>query len=248
MNWVTIVLFIIIGIGLLEGIYRGFLHSAVNLGAFFLSLLTSYLLYPVVSTAVKASKSIFGFLLYYTEGAEKIVSFEDTHLLINTLSPEKLNSIITTSALSPPFPTLIEQNVTTKAFAAEGLTTIGEYYNMTIVCAVLNILSFLLVFVAARIVYTFILGIVNYTVKFPELKQYDRITGALFGVSRGVLACFLVVTIVPVVLLVIPVDQISEYFTSSAVGMFFYQNNFLLHLISGTGVMFHVEHCAVCFT
>lgn len=234
MNWVSVILIIVIGIGLLEGIYRGFLHSAINLGAFFLSLLTSYFLYPVVSAAVKASKSIFEFLKYYTEGAEKIVSFKDSHLPIDSLSPERLNSIITASKMSEPFPTLIKQNVTGQAFAADGLTTIGEYYNMTIVCAVLNILSFLAVFLLARIVYTFVLGIINYTVQFPELKQYDRATGALFGVSRGVLACFLIVTIVPVIFLVIPVDQISEYFTNSDVGMFFYQNNFFLHMISGT--------------
>ena len=234
MNWVSVFLIILIGIGLLEGVYRGFLHSAINLGAFFLSLLSSYLIYPVVSTAVKTSKAVFGFLLYYTEGSEKVVSFEDTHLMIDSLSPEKLNSIISSSALTQPFPTLIEQNVTSNAFAADGLTTIGEYYNMTIVCAVLNILSFLAVFALARIVYTFILGIVNYTVKFPELKQYDRITGAFFGASRGVLACFVIITAVPIIFLVVPVEQITDYFNNSALGTFFYQNNFFLHLINGT--------------
>lgn len=233
MNWVTLFLTVLICVTILEGIYRGFLHSVINLGVFFLSLFTSFLLYPVVSTAVKTNDRIFSFLLYYTEGAEKIAEFKDTGLLIDSLSPEKLQSIITASSLNEPFSTLIEQNVSTSAFSAEGLTTIGEYYNMTIVCAVLNILSFLVLFVIAYIVFTFVLGIVNYTIKFPELKQYDRSSGALFGLLRGILICFLIVTIVPVVFLLVPVDQISDYFNTSSLGMFFYQNNFFLHLING---------------
>jgi len=234
MNWIGAFFILLIGIGLLEGLYRGFLHSAINLGAFFLSLFTSYFLYPVVSTAVKANDTIFKFLVYYTEGSEKILNFKDTQLLVDTMSPEKLKSIVSASALYEPYPTLIEQNVAAKAFAAEGYTTIGEYYNMTIVCTVLNILSFLAVFILARIVYTFVLGMVGYTVKFPELKQYDRSVGALFGAARGVLACFIVVTAVPVILLILPVEQVSEYFFDSAIGSFFFDNNFFLHLIRGT--------------
>lgn len=233
MNWVTLFLAVLICVTILEGIYRGFLHSVINLGIFFLSLFTSFLLYPVVSTAVKANDRIFNFLLYYTEGAEKIAEFKDSSLLIDSISPEQLQNIITASSLNEPFSTLIEQNISTSAFSAEGLMMIGEYYNMTIVCAVLNILSFLVLFVIAYIVFTFVLGIVNYTVKFPELKQYDRSSGALFGFLRGVLICFLIVTIVPVIFLLVPVGQISDYFNTSSLGMFFYQNNFFLHLISG---------------
>jgi len=149
------------------------------------------------------------------------------------MSADKLHSIISTSSLTEPFTTLIRQNVEAKAFAASNLTTIGQYFNMTLVCAVLNILSFLAVFILARIIFSFVLGSVNYTVQFPELKRYDRTIGALFGASRGMLVCFLIVTIVPVIFLVIPVDQITQYFQNSSIGMFFYQNNFFLHLIRG---------------
>lgn len=234
MNWVGVFLIIVIGFTIFEGIYRGFLHSIINLGAFFLSVFTSFLLYPVVATAVKANDTIFNFLLYYTEGAEKIATFSDSNLLIANMAPEKLSVIISASNLSEPFSTLIAQNVSTSAFSSQGLTTIGEYYNMTIVCVVLNILSFLAMFLVAYIIYTFVLGLVNYTIKFPELKQYDRFSGAAFGAMRGFLLCFLIVTVVPVIFLLLPVGQISDYFANSTLGMFFLENNFFLHLISGT--------------
>lgn len=234
MNWVGVFLIVVICFTILEGVYRGFLHSIINLGAFFLSVFSSFLLYPVVASAVKANETIYNFLVYYTEGAEKIAVFSDSNLLIKGMAPDKLTGIITDSGISEPFATLIEQNVAVSAFSDIGKTTIGEYFNMTIVFAVLNILSFLAVFLIAYIVFTFVLGLVNYTVKFPELKQYDRSSGAAFGAMRGVMLCFLIITVVPVIFLLLPVNQLSDYFADSALGMFFLQNNFFLHLISGT--------------
>ena len=236
MNLVSLFFIAVIIIAGLEGIYKGFLHSSLSLGTFFLSILTSYIFYPVVSAAVKANSTLFNFFYYYTEGAEKIANFEDANLLISNLSSDKLNSVISTSSLTEPFTTLIRQNVQNSAFASSNLKTLetlGYYYNMTIVCAVINILSFLVVFLIARIIFAFVLGAGNYTVQFPELKRNDRAIGAFFGVSRGVMFCFIVVTIMPIIFLVVPINQITQYFQSSSLGMFFYQNNFLLHLIRG---------------
>ncbi len=234
MNLVTVVLILLILITALEGIHRGFLRSAFNLGAFFLSVITSYLFYPVVSSAVKANESLFGYLTYYAEGAEKIASFENSQLLVSQLSPAQLNDIISTSDLSEPFSSLIRQNVEAKAFASSGLTTtIGDYYNMTIVSAVVNILAFLAVFLIARLIFAFVLGAIDYTVEFPELRQYDRTTGALFGVLRGVMFCFLIMTVVPVVFLIMPVEKITDYYNASALARFFSDNNFFLHFIRG---------------
>lgn len=233
MNWVNLVLILIILIMVLEGIHRGFLRSAMNLGAFFLSIITSYLFYPVVSAAVKANESLFSYLTYYTEGAEKITAFESSQLLVNNLSTAQLNDIIANSDISEPFTSLIRQNVEAKAFASSGLSTIGEYYNMTIVSAALNIISFIAVFLIARVIFAFVLGAIDYTVEFPELRQYDRTAGALFGALRGFLFCFLLMLAVPIIFLVLPVDQISDYFQSSNMAVFFSDNNFLLHLIRG---------------
>lgn len=233
MNLVTMVLVLLIIIMALEGIQRGFLRSALNLGAFFLSVITSYVFYPVVSSSVRANAFLYDFLTYYTEGAEKIASFENTRLLVDNLSTSQLNNILSTSSLTEPFTSLIRQNVEAKAFASSGVTTIGDYYNMTIVSAVINILAFLAVFLIARLIFAFVLGAIDYTVEFPELRQYDRTSGALFGVMRGFLFCFLIMTAIPVAFLVMPVDKITDYFNSSDLALFFSGNNFFMHFIRG---------------
>ena len=126
MNFVSVAYIVIIIVVTLEGVHRGFLRSALNLGAFFLSVISSYLFYPVMSLAVKNNESMFNYLFYYTEGAEKIANFENTRLLVDGLSQSKLNEVLSTSKMSEPFVTLIRQNVEAKAFANEGLATLGE--------------------------------------------------------------------------------------------------------------------------
>ncbi len=233
MNLVSLAYIAVILVLVLEGVHRGFLRSALNLGAFFVSVITSFLFYPVMSSSVKNNPSMFDYLFYYTEGAEKIAHFEDTRLLVDGLSKTKLDEVLFASNMPEPFTSLVRQNVHTQAFAAEGSTTLGEYFNMTLVSAVLNIFSFLAVFLIARVIFAFVLGAVDYTIQFPELRQYNRTMGALFGFARGLLFCFLIATIVPAVFLIFPVDKIIEFYHSSDIGLFFINNNIFLHLILG---------------
>lgn len=228
---VNIAFILIIVVMVLEGIHRGFLRSALGLGAFFLSLVTSFLFYPVMSSAIKDNQTMFDYLYHYTEGAEKIANFQDTLLRVDQVSAAHLNEVLSSSNLSEPFVTLVRQNVESQSFAADGLYTLGEYFNMTLVSSMINLMSFIIVFLIARIIYAFVLGAVDYTVKFPELRQYDRTMGALFGSVRGVLFCFLVASVIPVLLLMLPVDKILEYYHESSLAVFFTENNFFWPLI-----------------
>jgi len=227
-NLFFILIFVII---ILDGIHRGFLHSTLSLGAFFVSLITSYLFYPVMSAAIKSNQSIYDYFIYYTEGAEKIASFENTRLLVDTISQKQLNDVLSTSNLSEPFLTLIRQNVESKAFSALGASTLGEYYNLTLVSAVLNFISFIIIFVLARIIFSFVLGAIDYTIRLPELRQYNRTMGALFGSIRGLMFCFLIASVIPVIILVFPVSLITDYYKSSDMAIFFSENNFFWHFI-----------------
>ncbi len=231
MNLINIFFLLIIAVIILEGVHRGFLHSALSLGAFFISLITSYLFYPVMSAAIKNNHTMYDYFVYYTEGAEKIASFENTRLLVDRISENQLNEVLSTSNLSEPFLTLIRQNVESKAFAAQGATTLGEYFNLTLVSAVINLISFIIIFLLARVIFSFVLGAVNYTVQLPELRQYNRSMGALFGSIRGFLFCFLIASVIPVIILVLPVQQITEYYKGSDIAVFLSENNFFWHFI-----------------
>ena len=82
----------------------------------------------------------------------------------------------------------ILENIASEAFAAEGVTTLGDYFNQTIVCVFINILVFLLVFAVVRIILAFIMGGVDYAWKLPQLRAGDGVLGGGLGLVRGILA------------------------------------------------------------
>lgn len=231
MNLINLFFILIVVIVILEGFHRGFLHSALSLGSTFIALVTSYLFYPLMSASIKSNKTIYDYFIYYTEGAEKIASFENTKLLVEKISASQLNEVLSTSNMPQPFLAFIRQNVENKAFASHGATTLGEYFNLTLVSVVINLVAFLFVFLLVKLILSFILGATNYTFQFPALEQYNRSTGAVFGLIRAFLFCFLIATIIPVILLMMPVQQIAELYSGSNLAKFFSETNFFWHFI-----------------
>ena len=220
---------------LLTGLYKGFLYNAFSIGAYIISWVFGLLLMPVAANYVKADQSLMNMMLYYTEGAEAIKDVELSRMNIASISSEKLNEIILSSDPKVPYPMgeRIKENIAKEIFAKDGITTLGDYFNQTIVCVAINILSFLVIFIVLRLLLAFIINGVDYAVTFPVLRHSDALIAVNCGLIRGVLALFLVFMLVPLILTVLPFDFIRDLIGDSLFGPFFYNSNFLLSLIPG---------------
>lgn len=233
MNLLDIVFFAALAAFILAGWYRGFLFTVISIGAYVVSGGLALLFMPLLAAAVRNTDSLYNMMLYYTEGAEKIANVELSRMQIASLSSEELNSIIAKSELPFPLDNLIKSNIATEAFSDMGISTLGDYFNQTIVCAIINILCFLVLFIGIRIILSFILNGIDYAAVLPQLRHSDGLIGAGFGLVRGMLALFLLMMAVPLVLTVLPFDFIRDTVESSFFGPFFYHLNFLLHLMPG---------------
>ena len=234
MNLLDIVFLAVLIAFLLAGWYRGFLFTVISIGAYALSGGLALLFMPLLARAVHNTDSLYNMMLYYTEGAEKISNVELSHTQISAISSEELNRIIAESDLPFPLDKLIKSNIATEAFADMGISTLGDYFNQTIVCAIINILCLLVLFIAIRILLALILNGIDYAAVLPQLRHSDGLIGAGFGLVRGMLALFLVMTVVPIILTILPFDFIRDLVSESFFGPFFYRLNFLLHLVPGT--------------
>ena len=167
MNLIDLFVIVVVAIAVLQGIYRGFINSASRIGAFFLSWLSAFIFSPVISRLIESKEELFASLITYVEGAEKLGHVENAKLLVDNFSFAYLNAIITNANFPQPFPALIKENVLNKAFAEKGLVTLGEYTNQTVVCTIVNILCFMIVFAIATIVFSFVINALDKTIKFP---------------------------------------------------------------------------------
>lgn len=228
-------LIIVIVVSVLLGAYRGFVVSALKTASFFVSWILAYLLHPLLSWAM-SGQGMMQTLINYTEGAAKLPY--DTPLAIITtpitqVDAATLNDLVNNSSLVSPFGNLVKSNIASQAFASQGLTTVGDYFNYTVAYATLNIITFLILFFVFRIICGVIINATDATHKFPVLRHNDVLAGSLTGLLRGVFACYIVMALAPVALSILNVPVVTDYVLSAPLAGFFYKSNFILLLMRG---------------
>lgn len=235
MNFIDIAILLVLGITILGGLYRGFVSTVYNVGATIVSLIVGRICIPLVSSMVKGSADLFNMMLYYTEGSEyvAITDVELTRASISSISSEQLHTVLQNADMPIPMDRCVIKNIASEAFRNSGVTTLGDYFNQTIVCVVINILAMLLVFAIVRLLLGFVVRGMEYgRGGFPVLTRGDGAIGAGLGLIHGVLLLFAIFLLVPVMLTVLP--KLYEFLSESFFGEFFYQANFLLSIIPAT--------------
>ena len=234
MNWLDGIVLAFIIIYVLNGIYRGFLPSMLNLGGFFLSWIIAFFTYPLLSASLTKSP-FFSSLSYYIEGAEKIGDVELARTAIDQISPEQLNNIMQSQSakVPPPFDTAIVSNINNQAFADSGITTLGDYFNTTMYNVIINIFALLIIFVILRVIFTLVTNAVSYSWKMPQLRHFDHVLGGAIGLLRGFFSMYMVFTIIPVALTLLPISLVTDTVNSSAMCDIFYNGSIVLKFISG---------------
>ena len=215
MNIIDAVSICILVLFVLFGIYKGFISTLLNIGAYFVSVVLGFLLKPLGASAIKHSDRIFNMMLYYTEGSEFIANPEYVRMDISSLSTAEINDIIASSNLPFPMGREIAKNIAREAFADQGIVTLGDYFNQTIVGVFINILMFLVCFLIIRTILSLVINGADYADPFPMLKSHDGIFGGALGLLRGMLALLLVFMLVPIVLTMLgQFDLITNMWTT----------------------------------
>ncbi|MBQ3201028.1 MAG: hypothetical protein IJB22_03815 [Clostridia bacterium] len=235
LNLLDYAILLVFALFLFGGVYKGFLSTLFSIGAFIVSWLVSILCVPLGARAVKSSEALFNMMLYYTEGSEYIADAELSRMPISALSTAEINEIVSAADVPYPMGKRILENIAEEAFAAEGVATIGDYFNQTIVCVFINILVFLVVFAIIRLVLGFILSGVDYAWKLPQLRAGDGILGGGLGLVHGILALFLFFMLLPIglVFLAGKLQFVTDMINGSFFAHFFYRSNFLLGMMPG---------------
>lgn len=232
MSIIDVIILLIFAIFILGGIHRGFLNAIYGcfstIGSFVLSLIFG----PVLAGSFKGHSELYNTLLYYTEGAEYVskTSVEYTRLPVSLLPADELKAIIDNADLPIPMGRCVMRNIATEAFSKQNVTTLGDYFNLTIVSVVLNIAGVLVLFIIFRLLFGIIIQGLDYGKNgYKSLAKYDSLIGAGVGFIEAILIVFAVFLIVPILITVLP--KLYDFVHASFFGDFFYRANLILHLI-----------------
>ena len=234
MNIVDLLILGVIGVGVLFGLYKGFVNSVFGLLGVFLALLIAYTAYPQLARSLQDNESLIRNLIHYSDAASRIQDLELSQTPVAGISGQALGEIMNRANLPQPFDDFVRANITDQVFAPLGSVNVSDYLNQTLVAVTLNILCFLVCFGLAYAAVMLLVHLLGYVFRMPVLKHFDLLLGGLFGGVRGVLLVFVIFAIVPVLLTVSPIEQVSIAIDESRLASTFYQTNLIQSIMQGT--------------
>lgn len=234
MNYLNLFLIFLICVYVLEGWYRGFLVSVGNTVGMAGSWIVGFLFCPALSRTISQG-SFYRFIYIFTEASSHLTDQVEGHLIVSQLSQQQISDIVNQSALPAPFGKLVLENMRNVVYGTEH-TTVADYFNYTVTDAVVNILSFLMLYLICRVIVGLILNTANYASPLPVLRHCDGLCGAAVGAVRGCLGMYALCMIVPIILISAPtnVTLFSDVIYGSSVATTFYETDFLLNFVPGT--------------
>jgi uncharacterized membrane protein required for colicin V production len=231
MNIVDIVIFLIMSVSIIFGMYNGLVLSALHTVSFFLSWLLSLILYPALTnTLMERFPKLLNAVTLYTEGSAQIPTVEERMTEISSVTLEKLTIILEKIQLPNPFTRILLNDF---SLNTEGVRTLGEYFDSTMAITVINIFSFLILFMLIKIIFVVIISIGKTVVDLPVLKKYDSLAGGGLSIIRGVFMVYLVFALIPIVIVLAPVDLIKEFLDGSKFADFFLNSNIFSNFVKG---------------
>lgn len=231
MNILDLAIIIILALYVLGGIYKGLVWNLSVLGSYVAAWLLAAIFMSSVASGFVANEKLFNSMLSYTEGSEYIYDVEYSKLPLSEISNSMLDDIIERAALPFPMGDRVRENIEKEAFSDSGVVTLGDYFNESIVMIVINIISFLIVYAIVRVICAVGINWADYAFVFPKLRRYDMLVSSGVGLIRGVFALFSIFMLIPILLTVLPFDQVRELLDGSFLASFFHRLNFLLRLI-----------------
>ena len=230
MNIIDIIVLGLLALFLMNGIYRGFLPSVMNLAGTFISWIIAFLGYPLVSRKFIGMK-LFDSMHFYIEGAEKVGNVELARQPITAFTEVELENLVGNAKLASPYNVSVLENLKNHAFEAEGLTTVGEYFDATIYYTIVNILAFAVLFICVYVILMVITNAAGFSFDLPELRHFDRPLGGAIAVVRGFFFMYVLFLIIPIALILLP-ELITKFINSSFMSSIFYDGSIILRFIS----------------
>ena len=235
MNTVDLVILGIIAVSILFGLYRGFIASVASMGGCLISLGLSYWLSPKVADFIRNNTSLSNMLSSYADAATRLKDSTLSALNVSGLTPENISAILDRANLPEPLNNLLRSNLEQQVYSGVGdiAQNVGSYVTQTIVSALMNVICFVATFVVLLILFHVIVNLLKAIFRFPVLKQLNAIAGGLFGLLRGVLLCFVLFALVPLLQTVIPVEGLNEMIETSALAPVFNSGSLIMSIMNG---------------
>ena len=205
-----IIIIAILLISVVLGYKKGLINVAFNLCAFIIALIITLVLY----------RPITNFVIDNTEFDEKIESViiekGITNGEENTTEDGTLNKYIEEYVMKSVDNTKNEIVKSTATIIAE---------------KIIGIVVMIALFIVIRILLIFAKAIINGIANLPIIKQFNELGGLLYGILRGIVIVYGILTIMFIVISMNNNGVLANSIDTSIISKILYENNIILNII-----------------
>jgi len=238
-NIVDVILYAILALSVISGMYKGFITSGLAMVGFGAAWYGALNLFPKLAELALSNRELMSMLKYYMDPSSlfKTASLAATPVA-DAASNVGTGSTLLNQALEElNLPQVIESafktNVGNQLFSGlDNMTTMADYLGQTIWVAAINVIAFILIFVVCYVVVLLVVNLLNNVFRFPLLKHLDWLFGGLFGLVRGVFVVMLLLGVAPLILSMLPFKEVQALLDASSLVQYFPSNFAVSTIIS----------------
>lgn len=212
---VDLIVILILALCILLGYKRGLTGCLIKILSFFIALAMAFALFKPVSNIIISNTQI----------DENI----QTSIVQVFESDEPENSSNEQTAVNSPILDYISEEV--ENATEEKKNEIVNNAAVQLSINIINVLSFIGLFILARILLNFVKALTNLITRLPLIKQCDKIGGILYGVVEGLLIIFIAFALITFISTITNQYGLLETINNSYIGSILFNNNIFLKII-----------------
>lgn len=189
------------------GYKRGLLRSLYGIAALAASIIIAYLLYPYIKNLI--ADGLFGDWIRSMVKTKYVTPGLSANSLDVSSLPEYMKSMVDT-----------------------GRIKLDSALTMFISNLVLNLLSFIAVFIVTRILISILGKLLHLISKLPVIHFFDKIGGAIFGLVESLLILYLIFAVIYAVTPLRDNPATKAFISDSTLTKTMYENNPLVEMVT----------------
>lgn len=153
-------------------------------------------------------------------------------LMLSMLLYQPVSQMLYNSSLGDGIRKFVEEFLTKKLNSGVGLFMLEQAIETSTVL-VMNVISFISVILAVKLIVIIFANILNITAKLPIIKQANKLLGMAAGALSGILVCYIIIGIIAALGAEGNISLMQESIKNSYFAINMYDNNFIANILSG---------------
>ena len=204
-----LIIIAILVLSIIMGYKKGLINVVFNIFAFFIALIATIILYRPVANII----------INNTEIDDKIKS-----AIINNTTEEKQSE---ESSSNTGMQKYIEDAI--KNTADEAKSQVIETVANTVSIRVVEILTSIILFIVIRAVLIVLKVFTQAIANLPLIKQFNELGGVVYGIAKGLVIIYIILTIMYFVVSINGKGNIAEAINNSYITKILYNNNIIVN-------------------